>query len=398
MLPIHFRPRNMAGWVILLAMKTHSGSIHRKGSRLYLVVRIGGRQKWLALKTGKLALARTRAAQLAPTENGERQWLKQLMRLGEAAREELFRRDAANGITWDNIWDKFNVAAQPPVPEVSQQSYKHWLELLAVSARKHLNGEGRRDANNPADLSPAAASDVAANLRASYISADRMLIFFRRVWRTLLHDDKTWSGFHSGDISQANMKSREYYRRLSVQEVRAIVEYLTRRADDTVCAALADMVVIGYYTGLRLSDVAELERSEISFDGAFLHIQPNKLRHSKHRILTIPLIGQARARVKNRLDLLAPSDRFLFQANVRTRPSRRLGTAFRACGVLQQGNGRASFHSLRATFISLMDEAGIPPHVTDAITGHSGGGMHARYTQPSAMALTAAVSRALPPL
>ena len=45
-----------------------------------------------------------------------------------------------------------------------------------------------------------------------------------------------------------------------------------------------------------------------------------------------------------------------------------------------------------------MDEAGIPPHVTDAITGHAGGGMHARYTQPSAETLQRAVLRAIPPL
>ena len=71
---------------------------------------------------------------------------------------------------------------------------------------------------------------------------------------------------------------------------------------------------------------------------------------------------------------------------------------FRAVGIVNKGPARASFHSLRATFISLMDEAGIPPHVTDAITGHAGGGMHARYTQPSAETLQRAVLRAIPPL
>ena len=45
-----------------------------------------------------------------------------------------------------------------------------------------------------------------------------------------------------------------------------------------------------------------------------------------------------------------------------------------------------------------MDEAGVPPHVTDAITGHAGGGMHARYTQPSDAALAEAVTRAIPPV
>lgn len=95
----------------------------------------------------------------------------------------------------------------------------------------------------------------------------------------------------------------------------------------------------------------------------------------------------------------APTDGdFLFPAAARKRPTKPLTAAFRAVGIVNKGPARASFHSLRATFISLMDEAGIPPHVTDAITGHAGGGMHARYTQPSAETLRRAVLRAIPPL
>ena len=94
----------------------------------------------------------------------------------------------------------------------------------------------------------------------------------------------------------------------------------------------------------------------------------------------------------------ANADGYLFPSHTRRRPSRAMGRIFRASGVMKQGNGRASFHSLRATFISLMDEAGVPPHVTDAITGHAGGGMHARYTQPSDAALIDAVTRAITPL
>ena len=60
---------------------------------------------------------------------------------------------------------------------------------------------------------------------------------------------------------------------------------------------------------------------------------------------------------------------------------------------------KASFHSLRATFISVMDDAGISPHVTDAITGHKAeGGMHGHYSQPSREALMAAVEKAVVPV
>jgi len=55
-------------------------------------------------------------------------------------------------------------------------------------------------------------------------------------------------------------------------------------------------------------------------------------------------------------------------------------------------------NSLRATFISMMDEAGVSAHVTDAITGHAKQSMHARYTQPSGAALLEAVKKAIAPL
>ena len=60
--------------------------------------------------------------------------------------------------------------------------------------------------------------------------------------------------------------------------------------------------------------------------------------------------------------------------------------------------GKASYHSLRATFISKLDEAGVPVTITDAITGHASQGMHARYSQPGAEAMRRAIDGAISPL
>ena len=197
--------------------------------------------------------------------------------------------------------------------------------------------------------------------------------------------------------------AREHYRRLTLPEIRKVLS----RLKDTKHNDYADMVVIGYYTGLRLSDVAELECGEVSPDGTSLWIMPNKVRNCRAMFLSVPLIHGARECVQRRLRLMSDGGctdidqdghRYLFPKSARCRPSRPISAAFRACGVLKIGNGRASFHSLRATFISLMDEAGVSPHITDAITGHSNGGMHARYTQPTPSALIAAVQGALPVL
>ena len=374
-------------------MNTHAGSIQRKGRRYYLVVTSGGRQKWLALRTGTLAVARCRAAELAPRDpSDDAAWLRQLVQLGELARTELIRRQVAGDLTWDNLWPRFLATARPPVPAASRPAYRRWLQLLETSS-----GTAR-----PAALSAADAARVLSRLKVTHLSADRMVIFFRRVWRTMMLGDAIWNVVPP---ATEPAKRHEFYRRLSLDEVRRVVAYLAQ--GQPVRQALADMVTIGFYTGLRLSDVAELEAAEVAPDGHFLHIQPNKVRHSKPRLLVIPLIHGARTCVQRRLATLSSIVRyskqggerhFLFPELAGTRPTRLICAAFRACGILRHDNGRASFHSLRATFISMMDEAGIPPYITDAITGHAGGGMHARYTQPAPAALLRAVTRALPPL
>ena len=365
-------------------MKLHLGSIQGHGKSLYLVTRVGGKSKWVSLHTGDIETAKTRARKLLPPDDSELAWLRHLSRLGELANMELRRRSALATLTWGNLWDEFMSRAAGTISATSEESYERWMRILA-------------DAADELGLSPAdilrkeACAKIAAKLMGAYISARRMLVFYRRVWRTLGLDRELWSSADA-PVACGTTRAKEHYRRLSLGEIRKVRDLLLQRAPE-----LADMVVLGYSTGLRLSDVAELERSEIETGMRFLNVVPNKTRTAKPLPLRIPLTEQARNLILQRLTS-PPGGPYLFPTAARHRPSRKIAAAFRRCGVFSSGNGRASFHSLRATFISMMDEAGIPPHITDAITGHSGGGMHSRYTQPSAKALLAAVARAIPPL
>ena len=370
-------------------MNAFIGSLQRKGTRYYLVLTSRGRQKWISLKTDRLRIARMRAAWMAPHDaKDEEDWLAHLVRLGEDAKRQLTMKRSHPQITWRMLWRAFCANSPQPIPSVSAPSYRRWLEILAdvAPARSH-----------PSSLSAEDAKRIARELGSRYVSAGRMIVFFRRVWRTLKFDASIWSLSASSTQMRSDECRNEFYRRLETAEVRKVVDFLSERREDPCACAYADMVIIGYYTGLRLSDVAELECSEVSHDGKFLVLLPNKAIHRRRRPIRIPLVGLAHQCVARRMSDPG-EDGCLFRERLHRHPSKAICRAFRACGVRKRGNGRASFHSLRATFISLMDEAGIPPHVTDAITGHSDGGMHARYTQPSDAALQMAVSRAIPPL
>ena len=370
-------------------MKLSFGSIQRKGSALYYVSRLHGRQSWVALKTGDSRLARLRARMLVPSaDSSQAAWLRQLVHLGEKARRRLQGIERRSTPGWAGLWDDFLACTRTPIPAASHAGYHRWLALLAQTARTQ----------NPDDLTALDARAIADTLRKTHLSANRMVRFYRRVWRALGLDADIWREEVRVHGDFANGKVHAFYRRLTTDEVRRVHDVLLKTmppASDPT--AYADMVVLGYYTGLRLSDVAELETGEITPDGAFLRLQPNKVRHSKKRLLLIPLVDTAQTIVQRRRTAPADGD-FLFPAATRKRPTKPITAAFRTAGIVNKGPARASFHSLRATFISLMDEAGIPPHVTDAITGHAGGGMHARYTQPSAETLRRAVTRAIPPL
>ena len=365
-------------------MKLNLGSIQRRVGNLYLVIRISGKCKWISLKTSDFGTAKKRARKLLPPEDGEQAWLEHISRLGARADLELRRRSALASLTWKNLWDEFMTRAAGTISETSETSYERWMRILADAADELglLPGD---------ILKKDACAKITARLMGAYISARRMLVFYRRVWQTLGLDRSLWEMPGAGSLKP--MRGHEHYRRLSLEEIRKVHSFLMHRNQE-----LADMVMLGYATGLRLSDVAWLEQSEIEADGRFLSVVPNKTYLTKPIPIRIPLTEQARNLILRRRT--SPPDRgpYIFSGDARHRPSRKIAAAFKSCGIFMQGDGRASFHSLRATFISMMDEAGIPPHVTDAITGHSGGGMHSRYTQPSADALLAAVARALPPL
>ena len=369
-------------------MKISLGSIQRKGRCLYLVLRKNGRQQWLSLKTGDYAVAKQRARSLlAPTED-EADWLAHLAAVGKRAELQLRHLKLSAWLTWDCLFDVFISQSAVPVPEPSRASYARWLKILESCA----NGIP------PQTLNRDDALRIVSTLAARYASFRRMVIFFRRCWKTVGLDATIWRAVPGLDGEAVCGIGAEFFRRLSLGEVRRIYGHLQEKSPE-----LADMVAVGYTTGLRLSDVAELDTSEISDDGMSLRVVPNKTKARKRRPLAIPLAHEAAEAVKRRLleakrGTPQGEKSFLFSSWARNRPSRKIAAAFRACGIRKVGKARASFHSLRATFISLMDEAGVSPHLTDAITGHGGGGMHARYTQPSMAAMRTAILTAIPPL
>ena len=250
---------------------------------------------------------------IAPMCNEEK-WLEHLTALGQNAERRLRRRKLNAELRWDRVFDAFLASEGRGTPQKSRDCYARWLELL----------KGEVNGRRIADIDEKCARSVVESLSKHYISCRRMVGFFRRCWKSLDLDESIWEVKSPcrafGDC--ACEKDCEFYRRLSMDEIRRLHKFLSGSSPD-----LADMVAIGYATGLRLSDVAELDTSEVAPDGEMLRIVPNKTSGSKPKPLFIPLLHEA-ADVVSRRMLEATKDKnprngglFLFPAKSRNRPS-----------------------------------------------------------------------------
>ena len=342
--------------------KMSAGFITKKNNKYYLVYK----RRWFALKTGDKAEAEKRALDFVPgLINPNTRWLEYLVELGEKAKTQLAREVIPVGVEWDNIfwrWMKGNKRLTQNAGTL--RAYEGAVNALAAWARN-------AGVQNPGEITHGEAAEYLLGRSAEAGKRDCRL--FARIFKGLGLDYGVWEG-HDLAVAVAGR-----FRRISKDEM---LRLLAAAADPVECALLR----LGFSTGMRLGSCLEVD--ERAFDGDFLRVIPGKTRSKKGRPLLIPMLpGTKRA-----LEGIAP--RFFRGWRADTASNKMKGVFVRA-GVEADQFGSASFHSLRATFISMMDEAGVSPHITDAITGHASQGMHGRYSQPSRAALMEAVLRAV---
>ena len=306
--------------------------------------------------------------------------LEYLVALGKEAERQLAKRIAIEKNNWEALYQAFCETTDRTITDTSAVDYRRWIARVSDWAE-------RNGIDSPENLTKENAAEAIKVFYGNKASAVRVCRFYRRVWKTLGMDDTIW------DVRNLPPSSgKEYYRRLTAGEVNRLMSFLRAKSPD-----LHDMATIAYYTGLRLSDVVELELSELSPDRNELYIIPNKVKTRRVRKLVVPLVREAKTIVVCRAKSPHEGGK-LFKQESRTRVSRKIAAAFKSCSIGKIDSGRASFHSLRSTFISLMDEAGVLPYITDAITGHCAGDMHSRYSQPVSAVLKRSILKAIPPL
>jgi integrase len=158
-------------------------------------------------------------------------------------------------------------------------------------------------------------------------------------------------------------------------------------------------ILLGYYTGARLGDVANMQWNAIDVEQELIRFTPTKTKKPvviplhpelKHELLKRPGVGRA---------LLFPS---LAGRDTGGKHglSRQFAAIMEKAGIegkrTQTSGGRTlsslSFHSLRHSFNSAMANAGVSQEIRQKLTGHASAEMNTRYTHHELEPLRAAIS------
>jgi len=167
------------------------------------------------------------------------------------------------------------------------------------------------------------------------------------------------------------------------------------------------LLFVGLYTGQRLADCALLDWSQVDLRTGWIEFRPRKTRRADTAV-SVPLVAHLRAELERtpseaRHGEVMPSVANAYRAN-RDRVTDRIQALFRRCGieVYESGTGpgtgkravlRYGFHSLRHSTATILQEAGAPAAVAEAILGHRSTAMRARYTHVGRKALQDAMHR-----
>ena len=127
-------------------------------------------------------------------------------------------------------------------------------------------------------------------------------------------------------------------------------------------------VLIAWHTGLRQKDVATLRWAEIR-DGVILHTPGKTARFG--RAVEIPVHPQLAAALA---DLPRAGDFVLGHwwpsGSIPNCDRRRFASLLASCGIASNAAGIVNFNSLRDSFVSRLDAAGVPRHAIRGMVGH----------------------------
>jgi integrase len=153
------------------------------------------------------------------------------------------------------------------------------------------------------------------------------------------------------------------------------------------------MILLAYFTGLRLHDCSELRWSNVDLDKQIIKIKPHKTRRHGTTVM-VPVHPRFMAWLRKQTRGIGKAAIFPTLAGIKSGGKSGLSAAFKRImerakikgRLLREANGAGrsrsslSFHSLRHSFNSALANAGVDVEMRQALTGHSSPDQNETYT------------------
>ena len=364
------RASNGAGTLVLRGMTYHA----RWWADGHLVSRSTG--------CSKLEDARAWLAEHSVSRTGlsDREAVTKLARLISSSLDDADIQLRTAAIPVRKLYELYESSAgRRPVKARTLDDYRLSMACLADwIERRHPEIMSARD------ISQSIADEYVAD-RAKTVSGNRInkhLNLFAAVWRTLSRryglEYNPWSADHIARRAH----TAETRRALTDAEVRALL--------DGSGGEYHLMVRIGISTGLRLGDILNLRWPDhIDLDRREIAIRRTQKTGAA---VVLPMVPELHRELLEAFS--ARTDDIWVLPNQHARLARRnnpaeicrsLARLFKRCGIVnEKGRPKATFHSLRHTFVSRLMRRGISPALVQAAVGHSTMLMTEHYTHISA--------------
>ena len=274
------------------------------------------------------------------------------------------------------------------------------LDVYRQQVAKFARYAAARGLEYAEDVSREFAEDYARWLYGRVTTAPKHIGSLRRVWQ-LLFPDATSNPWDLGIRLQPKEKDHAMnYRVLTFNEVRRLRQALLRLADGSGCcksrlrdfkpalfAEMADAVLFSYHYGLRIGSIAAIRQGDFKpARGTWIHRPPKTSRATLGT--DYPILPEISSVLSRRLTGGGEAPLFPEFALVHGACEQKFNLAIKAVFKMAKVGdsplkGRATWHSLRATFITRLTEAGCPVSIVKELAQHAKGEITQRYVHAS---------------
>lgn len=352
----------------------------------YLRYMVAGKRHIISLHTKSHATALQEAARImGATRYADAEGhLRALIEIGEQAKLRLAEAmsKSASAVPMATVWEAYVASKRRPASgESTMSAYKGQWERF----RKWCPPTVETIAQVTPDLCERYIGHL-EGLKMNPQTISKHVVVLRRVHAILCPGmANPWEGLHSTGEHVAT-----HYRRLSPNEIAALFKAAT--------GEYRMLLQIGYFTGLRRADACLLDWSEIDLAKGIITLVPRKTARRRRVPVVIPIVPGLRSvfeavHKKRRTGHALPAIASKYRRDM-SDVADDLAAIFEAAGVKDTKEGNASFHSLRVTWQSMADDAGVSRVVSRSVLGHASASMSDTYSRLDADRAAEQVRRA----